>query len=66
MLSLRSFMFERVYLGPHVEAEHRRAREVVRRIFEHLIAEGEPVEDVVEYVAGMTDRFALTFAEQLG
>jgi dGTPase len=66
MLSLRSFMFERVYLGPHVEAEHRRAREVVRRIFEYLTAEGEPVEDVVEYVAGMTDRFALTFAEQLG
>ena len=31
MLSLRAFMFERVYLGPQVGPEHRRAREVVRR-----------------------------------
>src|SRR5712691_1765827 len=66
MLSLRAFMFERVYLGPKVEPEHRRAREVVRRIFDHLIARGDSVEEAVDYVAGMTDRFALTFAETLG
>jgi dGTPase len=66
MLSLRAFMFERVYLGPKVEPEHRRAHEVVRRVFDHLIARGDSVEDAVDYVAGMTDRFALTFAETLG
>jgi len=65
MLSLRSFMFERVYLGPLVEAEHRRAREVVRRIFRHLIERGDDVDEAVEYVAGMTDRFAISFAEGL-
>jgi dGTPase len=65
MTSLRSFMFERVYLGPLVEAEHRRAREVVRRIFEHLVARGDSVDEAVEYVAGMTDRFAITYAEAL-
>ena len=65
MLSLRSFMFDRVYLGPQVEGEHRRAREVVRKIFEHVIERGDPLEDVVDYVAGMTDRFALSFAEAL-
>ena len=65
MLSLRSFMFERVYLGPLVEAEHRRAREVVRRIFQHLIGRGDGVDEAVEYVAGMTDRFAISFAEGL-
>jgi dGTPase len=65
MLSLRSFMFERVYLGPLVEAEHRRAREVVRRIFQHLIERGDDVDEAVEYVAGMTDRFAISFAEGL-
>ena len=27
MLSLRAFMFERVYLGPHTRAEHERAQE---------------------------------------
>ena len=63
MLSLRSFMFERVYLGPLVEAEHRRARDVMRRIFDHLIARGDGVDEAVEYVAGMTDRFAISFAE---
>ena len=29
MLSLRAFMFERVYLGPQVMPEHRRAHQVV-------------------------------------
>jgi dGTPase len=66
MLSLRAFMFERVYLGPQVEPEHRRAREVIRRIFEHVIARGDSVDEAVEYVAGMTDRFALAYAETLG
>jgi dGTPase len=65
MLSLRAFMFEHVYLGPQVEPEHRRAREVIRRIFEHVTARGHDVEEAVEYVAGMTDRFALRFAETI-
>ena len=66
MLSLRAFMFDRVYLGPQVEPEHRRAREVIRRIFDHVIARGDPVDDAVDYVAGMTDRFALNYVETLG
>jgi dGTPase len=65
MLSLRTFMFERVYLGPQVEAEHARARDVVQRIFGHLIERGDSVDDAIDYVAGMTDRFALDYAESL-
>ena len=65
MLSLRSFMFERVYLGPQVEDEHRRAHEVVRAIFDHLIERGDDVDDAVDFLAGMTDRFALSYAEAL-
>jgi len=65
MLSLRAFMFERVYLGPQAEPEHVRAREVVRRIFDHLVERGDPVDEVVDYVAGMTDRFALDYADSL-
>jgi dGTPase len=65
MLSLRAFMFERVYLGPQAEPEHERAHEVVRRIFDHLVERGEDVDDVVDYVAGMTDRFALGYADAL-
>jgi dGTPase len=65
MLSLRAFMFDRVYLGESSRAEHERVRATVRQIFDHLIERGDPVEDVVDYVAGMTDRFALGFAESL-
>ncbi len=65
MLSVRAFMFERVYLGPQAEPEHERAHEVVGRIFDHLVARGDPVDEVVDYIAGMTDRFALDYAESL-
>jgi len=65
MLSLRAYMFDRVYLGPQVEPEHRRAREVLRRVFDHLVAGGDDPDEAVEYVAGMTDRFALSFAQRL-
>jgi dGTPase len=65
MLALRSFMFERVYLGPSARGEHARARATVERIFDHLIDRGDPVDDVVDYIAGMTDRFAIGYAESL-
>jgi dGTPase len=65
MLSLRSFMFERVYLGDHARAEHERARSIVERIFDHLVARGDAADAIVEFVAGMTDRFAIEFAERL-
>jgi dGTPase len=65
MLELRAFMFERVYLGPHAAAEHARARSAVRRIFEHLIDRGDSPEEATDYLAGMTDRFALAFEASL-
>jgi dGTPase len=37
MAQLRAFMFERVYLGPAVRAEHERIAGVVRRLFEHYV-----------------------------
>ncbi|MDP9284840.1 MAG: HD domain-containing protein [Actinomycetota bacterium] len=65
MLSLRSFMFARVYLGESTKPEHDRARSALRRIYFHLTARGDSQEEIVEFVAGMTDRFALSYAEQL-
>jgi dGTPase len=73
MLSLRRFMFDRVYLGPHTRAQHERAREVVTKIFEHLAAHpdrlppgpGEVADRLADYVAGMTDRFALAYVADL-
>ena len=66
LLALRSFMFERVYLGPHARVEHERARRSVRRIFDHLADRGDSPTEIAEYVAGMTDRFALAYADGLG
>ena len=66
MLALRSFMFEHVYLGPHARLEHERAHTSIRRIFDHLAADGQEPEQIVDFVAGMTDRFALTYVAELG
>ncbi|HEU5211606.1 MAG TPA: deoxyguanosinetriphosphate triphosphohydrolase [Gaiellaceae bacterium] len=73
MLALRRFMFERVYLGPASQTEHARAAETVGRIFEHLRghpdalppAPGELPQRITDYVAGMTDRYALAYAAAL-
>jgi dGTPase len=70
MLSLRAFMFDRVYLGPQVGPEHRHAHHVVQAIFARLVAdpallppgEAELAERITDYVSGMTDRFALSYA----
>ncbi|HYM45130.1 MAG TPA: deoxyguanosinetriphosphate triphosphohydrolase [Solirubrobacteraceae bacterium] len=73
MQSLREFMFERVYLGPAVRAEHARIAGVLRALFEHYVAHPEllppsvagatPRDDlaqrVTDYVAGMTDRYCI-------
>ena len=65
MGSLRTFMFEHVYLGPHARLEQERARATVRRIFDHLAERGEGPDDIVEFIAGMTDRFALSYVAEL-
>jgi dGTPase len=65
MLSLRSFMFERVYLGPHARGEHERARRTIRLIFDALVERGDDPDAIVGFVSGMTDRFALEYAEQI-
>jgi dGTPase len=64
---LRSFMFERVYLGPDSRREAGRIERMLRALFsyyaEHpppsLVAEATEADRVVDWLAGMTDRFAL-------
>jgi dGTPase len=65
MLSLREFMFENVYLAPVTRPEHDRADLTIERIYEHLAARGDSQDAIVEFIAGMTDRFALSYAEDL-
>ncbi|HEX3806506.1 MAG TPA: HD domain-containing protein [Gaiellaceae bacterium] len=57
MLALRGFMFEHVYLAPTTRPEHERAHETIRRIYESGAS--------VDFIAGMTDRFALSYAAEL-
>jgi dGTPase len=65
MLSLRAFMFERVYLGPETRRQHERARATVLRIFDSLADRGDDPATITEFIAGMTDRFALEYARAL-
>jgi dGTPase len=66
MLSLRSFMFERVYLGPRARAEHAKIERVLRGLFEYYCSHldelppgASDADRVIDYLAGMTDRFAI-------
>jgi dGTPase len=65
MLALRAFMFERVYLGEHARGEHDRAHSTISKIFDHLVERGDSEEEIRAFVSGMTDRFALSYAEKL-
>ena len=77
MTALREFMFERVYLGGAARREHGRIERVIRTLFEHYASDpalipdggGAPGADhaqrVTDYVAGMTDRYAVRTFEAL-
>lgn len=71
MNELREFMFARVYLAPGMHAEKNRAVRVIRDLVEHFSAhpdevpdsftvpDADPLTRAIDYVAGMTDRYAL-------
>ena len=75
MLRLRKFMFDRVYLGPEARGEQERVRIALRALFDHYLAnpgevpaldpEADPLQRVIDYIAGMTDRFAIAKFKQL-
>ncbi|MEX0990144.1 MAG: deoxyguanosinetriphosphate triphosphohydrolase [Actinomycetota bacterium] len=74
---LRDFMFEQVYLRPEAQVEQDEAMEMIRRLFSYFLehpdeipgeydrAPGDLPTRVADYVAGMTDRYALTTYERL-
>ncbi len=64
MLRLRDFMFERVYLGPDAQREKERVERMLRALFSHYAERADDPQEVVDWLAGMTDRFAVrTFSE---
>ena len=74
---LRDFLFGTVYLRDDARAEQEKAIQVVRSLFEYYLqhpeavpaeyasAPGDPPTRVADYIAGMTDRFAMRTYEQL-
>jgi len=74
---LRSFLFERVYLREEARSEQDKAIALVRTLFAHYLdhpdqvpeeyhrAPGDVPTRVADYIAGMTDRFAMRTYEQL-
>jgi dGTPase len=77
MHELRTFMFERVYMSDTAAGQKHVAIDVIRRLVDHHLAhpelipesyrdaEADQVTQVVDYVSGMTDRFALSMHDRL-
>jgi dGTPase len=75
--TLRQFLFDRVYNVQSAKEEADRAREVVRQLYrfftrnperlppEYRLYSDEAERRVVDYIAGMTDHYALRLAEEL-
>jgi dGTPase len=72
MMELRSFLFDMVYLSPRAKEEEPKSFGVVKALFAHYLANPDAlpeeyrpsgpddlVQHVTDYVAGMTDRFAI-------
>jgi dGTPase len=77
MAETRSFLFEKVYLGRMAPATRDAVERILLTLLEHFSSHNvpgsettgsaDPTEASVDYVAGMTDRFALrTFEEIVG
>ena len=70
---LREFMFERVYRNPVAKGEEAKAREMLKRLYEHYYTHPEAIPEdfqpqmslegmertVCDYIAGMTDNYAV-------
>jgi dGTPase len=75
MAALREFMFDEVYMGEAARREHGKIERVLSGLFDlfcarpELVAASAPGADlgerVVDYLAGMTDRFAIRAFEDL-
>ena len=77
-LELRAFMFKRVYLGSKAKQEEAKAQRIVEQLFRHYCEHpdalaqelGRPLgadipRSAVDYIAGMTDRYAIHMYEKL-
>ena len=75
---LRDFLFKHVYVGSEAKREETKAKHVVQRMFHHFsqhyealpeeyllrLRNGNPERVTCDYIAGMTDRFAIRFYQK--
>ena len=72
LMQLRTWLFQNVYHNPR-SRENRKAGDVVAALFDYFLEKPEerarsgsdPVEETVDFVAGMTDRYALATYKRL-
>ena len=79
MDALREFMFERVYRNPKAKGEESKARDILKSLYEYYMRRPEQLPDhfrpqldfdgmervVCDYIAGMTDKFAIYKYEEI-
>ncbi len=77
MHDVRGFMFENVYLHAAMEPQRRRAKEIVRSLVGYFLdhpaeipesyrhEDADALTQVIDYVAGMTDRYAIREHDRL-
>lgn len=79
MDELRAFLFAHVYRNPVAKGEESKARDIIKRLYEYYTAHPERLPDdfapqldfdgmervVCDYIAGMTDKYAIYKFEQI-
>ena len=79
MLALRSFMFEHVYRNPVAKGEESKARRIIQELYKYYVEHPEQLPQdfqpqldlegvprlVCDYVAGMTDKYAVYKFEEI-
>lgn len=71
MLALREYLFKNVYIGSTAKKEEYKAKKMLKMLFEYYVANPEKIDNerfetgeqieqaVADYLAGMTDRYAV-------
>lgn len=76
VVELRDFLYDKVYFNPRARRELEKTEKILTDLYNHLIKnpgdyiksypDGDPVENRVgDFIAGMTDRYALSLYEKI-
>jgi dGTPase len=79
MDEFRAFMFERIYHSPHLEPDRQKAKYVIHKLFEYFLGHPQALPQefleresrwglettVVDYIAGLSDSYAIKLFEDL-